>query len=230
MKVLVIEEDQRVIRDITFCMKIRYPEIIVVSIAEGLKGIEMVEIESPDLVIVGSAVSDIEIPDLVIKIRQFSDVALIILSDSETEMDRAKGFEAGVDEYVSRSFSPIELLSRVRALLRRTQGIGFKPERLVSIGGELVINFISHQVFLSGKQVKLTPLEYDLLSELVRNEGRVLTHRSLIDKVWGPEYVTDFSFTKRYIHRLRKKLNDDPENPRMILTERGIGYKFITPI
>ena len=229
MKVLVIEENQRVIRDISFCLKIRYPEVIVVSIAEGLQGIEMVEIETPDLVIVDSSVADIEIPDLVTKIREFSDVALIILSEGETEMDRAKGFEAGVDEYVTKPFSPIDLLSRVRALLRRTQGLGFKPERLVSIGGELIINFISHEVFLSGTQIKLTPLEYDLLSELVRNEGRVLTHRSLIDKLWGSEYVSDLRFTKRYIHRLRKKLHDDPDHPRLIHTERGIGYKFITP-
>jgi len=228
VKVLIIEENQRVIRDISFCLKVRYPEVIVVSVAEGSKGIEMVETESPDLVMVDSSLADIEIPDLVAKIREFSDVALIILSEAETDVDRAQGLEAGVDEYVTQPFSPIELLARVRALLRRTQGLGFKPERLVSTGGELIINFITHEVLLSGKQVKLTPLEYDLLSELVRNEGRVLTHRGLIDKLWGSEYVTDLSFTKRYIHRLRKKLHDDPDNPRMIYTERGIGYKFIT--
>jgi len=229
VKVLIMEQDEQIIRDITFCLKIRYPEVIVVSVAEGMKGIELVEIESPDLVIAGSSLPDIEIPDLVTQIRQFSDVALMILSEAETEMDRAKGLEAGVDEYIPRSFNPIDLLSRVRALLRRTQGTGFKPERLVSTGGELIINFVSHEVFLSGKQVKLTPHEYDLLSELVRNEGRVLTHRRLIDKVWGSEYAADFSFTKRYIHRLRKKLNDNPDNPRLIHTERGIGYRFSSP-
>ena len=227
MKVLVIEEDKRVIRDISFCLKIRYPEISVVPVDGGAKGIELVETELPDLVIVDSTTTDIEIPDLVAKIREFSDVALIILSEAETEFDRAKGFEAGVDEYVTKPFSPIELLARVRALLRRTQGQGFKPERLVANGGRLIINFVTHEVLLSGKQVKLTPIEYELLSELVRNEGRVLTHRSLIDKLWGSEYVNDLRFTKRYIHSLRKKLNDDPENPQLIHTERGVGYKFI---
>jgi len=229
VKVLVIEENQRVVKDISFCLQVRYPEVSVISVAEGQKGIEMVETESPDLVMAASPLHDIDTPDLVGKIREFSDVPLIILSEAETDMDRARGLEAGADEYVTKPFSPIELLARVRALLRRTQGLGFKPERLVSIGGELTINFTTHEVFLSGEQVKLTPIEYHLLSELVRSEGRVLTHGSLLEKVWGSEYVSDISFTKRYIHRLRKKLHDDPDNPRMIHTERGVGYKFIIP-
>ena len=228
MKVLVIENNRQVVRDISFCLKVRYPEVIVISVAEGSKGIEMVETESPDLVMADSSLADVDTLDLVSKIREFSDVPLVILSEAETDMDRARGLEAGADEYVTKPFSPIELLARVKALLRRTQGLGFKPERLVSIG-ELTINFTTHEVFHSGEQVKLTPIEYDLLSELVRNEGRVLTHPSLLEKVWGSEYVSDISFTKRYIHRLRKKLHDDPDNPRMIHTERGVGYKFITP-
>ncbi len=227
MKILVIAEDEQVLEDLAFCLKVRYPEAIIVSVAEGLKGVGMVETESPNLVIVDSAITDIEIPALAVKIRDFSDVALIVLCGEESEIDRAKGLEAGVDEYATKPFSPIEFLSMVRALLRRTERVGFKPDRLVCFGNELSINFISREVFLSGKPVKLTPFEYEMLSELARNEGRVLTHRSLIDKIWGSEYVNDYSFTKRCIYRLRKKLNDDPNNPRLIHTERGIGYKFI---
>lgn len=229
MKVLVMAENQRVVKDIFFCLQVRYPEVSVVSVAEGTKGIEMVETEWPDLVMVDSTLSDMDTLDLVAKIREFSDVPLIILYEGESEMDRARGLETGADEYVTKPFSPIELLARVKALLRRTQGLGFKAESLVSIGSELTINFTTREVFVSGKRVKLTPIEYHLLSELVRNEGRVLTHHSLLEKVWGSEYVNDISFTKRYIYRLRKKLNDDPDNPRMIHTERGVGYKFITP-
>ena len=229
MKVLVIEENQRVVREIYFCLQVRYPEVIVVEVAEGSKGIEMVETESPDLVVVDSSLPEIDTLDLVAKIREFSDVPLLILSEAETAMDRARGLEAGADEYIAKPFSPIELLARVKSLLRRTQGLGFKPERVVSFGGGLSINFTTREVFLSGRRVKLTPIEYRLLSELVRNEGRVLTHRSLLDKVWGSEYVSDFSFTKRYISHLRQKLQDDSDNPRMIHTERGVGYKFIAP-
>ena len=144
-------------------------------------------------------------------------------------MDRAKGLEAGADEYIIKPFGPIELLAHIRALLRRTQGLGFKPGRLVSIG-ELTINFTTHETFLSGRRVRLTPVEYNLVSELARNEGRVLTHRALMEKVWGSEYTDELSFIKKYIYRLRSKLEADASKPQMILTERGIGYRFIKPV
>ncbi len=229
MKVLVVEDDRKFVRDISFCLQVRYSEIAIVSVAEGLKGIEMVETESPDLVMVDSSLPDINALDLIERIREFSDVPLIVLCEADTDMDRAKGLEAGADEYIIKPFSPIELLAQIRALLRRTQGLGFKPERLVSIG-ELTINFTTHEVFLSGRRVKLTPVEHNLLSELVRNEGRVLTHRFLMEKVWGSEYADEFSFIKKYIYRLRSKLESDASKPQMLLTERGIGYKFIKPI
>ena len=229
MKALIIEDERQVIKDITLCMQVRYPEVIILSVDEGSKGIEMIETESPDLVVVDSSLPDIDTIDLVSEIRKFSDVPLIILSESETDMDIARGLEAGADEHVTKPFSPFEFLARIKALLRRTRGVGFKPECVVSYSSKLSINFATHEVFLSDMRVKLTPIEYRLLSELVRNEGHVLTHHTLLEKVWGPEYIGDFSFTKRYIHRLRQKLQDDPGNPRMIHTERGVGYRFTTP-
>ena len=126
MKVLVIEDNQQVIRDLAFCLQVRYPEVIIVSVAEGQKGIEMVEDESPDLVMVDSSLPDIDTLDLVSNIREFSDVPLIILSEAETDMDRARGLEAGADEFVTTPFSHIEFLARVRALLRRTRDLAAK--------------------------------------------------------------------------------------------------------
>ena len=227
MIVLLIEDNQQVVRDLSFCLRVRYPEAIIVSADEGSKGIEMVETESPDLAMVDSSLPDMDTLDLISKIREFSDVPLIILTEGETDMDRARGLEMGADEYVTKPFSPIELLARVRALLRRTERIGFKRERLLSMGSELTINFSTHEVLVSGKQVKLTPIEYSLLSELVRNEGRVLTHHALLEKVWGSEYTNDPSFVKKYIYRLRSKLEPDARDPQLLLTERGIGYRFI---
>ena len=229
MKVLVIEDNRQVVKDITFCLQVRYPEVVVVSVADGAKGLDMVETELPDLVMIDSSLPNIATADLVSKIRDFSEVPLIILHEAETEMDIARGLEAGADDYVAKPFSPIELLARIKALLRRTQSLGFKPERSVSINGKLAINFTTHEVFLSDKRVKLTPTEYRLLTELVRNENRVLTHRSLLEKVWGSEYDADFSFTRRYIYRLRQKLHDDTANPGIIHTEHGVGYRFISP-
>lgn len=190
----------------------------------------MVETEAPDLVMADSSLSDIATTDLVSKIHEFSDVPLIILSDAETEMDRARELETGADEYITKPLSPIELLARVRALLRRTQGIGFKSESLVSIGSELSINFGTREIFLSGKRINLTPTEYHLLQELVRNNGRVLTHSTLLEKVWGLESTDDYSCIKKYIYRLRTKLEHDASKPQILLTERGIGYRFIMRI
>jgi len=231
LKVLIIEDNHQVVRDVSFCLQVRYPEVIVVSVEEERKGLEMVETESPDLVMVDSSLPNVDILELVSQIREFSDVPLIILFEAATDMDRARGLEMGADEYINKPFSPIELLARVKALLRRTQGFGFKPERFITIGGELTINNDTHEVLLStGRRVKLTPIEYHLLLELVRNNGRVLTHSNLVEKVWGSEDVCDQSYVKKYIYRLRSKLESDAGKPRMLLTERGIGYKFVRPI
>ncbi|MBA7684943.1 KDP operon transcriptional regulatory protein KdpE [subsurface metagenome] len=181
------------------------------------------------MVMVDSSLPDTDTLGMVSNIREFSDVPLIILYEAETDMDRAKGLEAGADEYVIKPFSPIELLARVRALLRRTQGVSFQPERLVTIGSKLTINFTTHEVFLSSERIKLTPIEYQLLSELVTNSGRVLSHDTLLKKVWGSEYDPDYSFIKTYIYRLRSKLETDAKKPQMLLTERGIGYRFVRP-
>jgi len=231
LKVLIIEDNHQVVRDVSFCLQVRYPEVIVVSVEEERKGLEMVETESPDLVMVDSSLPNVDILELVSQIREFSDVPLIILFEAATDMDRARGLEMGADEYINKPFSPIELLARVKALLRRTQGFGFKPERFITIGGELTINNDTHEVLLStGRRVKLTPIEYHLLLELVRNNGRVLTHSNLVEKVWGSEDICDQSYVKKYIYRLRSKLENDAGKPRMLLTERGIGYKFVRPI
>ena len=229
MKVLAIENDKQILSDIALCLQIRYPEVILVSAADGRKGMDLVETERPDLVLVDSSLPDIGTLDLVGKIREYSDIPLIILSDVVTDMDGARYLEAGADDYVTKPLSPIYLLARIRALLRRTQGIGFKRDHSIS-AGKLNINTGTQEVFLSGKRVKLTPIEYHLLSELVRNDGRVLTHNVLLEKVWGFEYEKVDGFIKKYIYRLRSKFESDASKPQMILTERGIGYKFVKPI
>ena len=126
MKVLVIENDQRTLRDISFCLKVRYPEVSVVSVAKGSEGIEMIEQEQPDLVMAASSLADMDSVDLINNIREFSDVPLIILCEAETDMDIARVLEAGADEFVTKPFSHIEFLARVRALLRRTRDLATK--------------------------------------------------------------------------------------------------------
>jgi len=229
LKVLVIEDNKQFLCDVALCLQVRYPEVILVSAADGQKGVELIEKEVPNLVLLDSSLPDIDTLDLVNKIREFSDVPLVILSDVGTDMDGARYLEAGADNYVTKPLSPIYFLAKIRALLRRTQGIGFKRDHFIS-AGKLNINTGTQEVFLSGKRVKLTPIEYQLLSELVRNDGRVLTHNVLLEKVWGFEYEKVDGFIKKYIYRLRSKLESDASKPQMILTERGIGYKFVKPI
>ncbi|HEY33279.1 MAG TPA: response regulator transcription factor [Dehalococcoidia bacterium] len=227
MKFLVIEDNQQVVRDLSLCLYVRYPQSTIISTGDVEKGMGMLEIETPDLVMVDSSLPNIEILDLITRIREFSDVPLIVLSEGETDMDRARGLETGADEYVTKPFNPLELLAKIKALFRRTLGTGFALERDVYSAGRITVNLTTHEVMLSDKQIRLTPTEFRLLSELVINEGRVLTHRRLLEKVWGPEYVGDLNFTKKYIYRLRQKLGDDPDNPLIIRTERGVGYKLV---
>ena len=226
MKAAVIGAEERVAKDITFCLQVRYPDITVISTAEGLRGLEVLETEPPDIVLAGCSPPDIKSVDLIKRIRGFSDVALLILSSGQTELERAELLEAGADEYVIMPFSPIEFLAIVSALLRRTMGLGFAPQRRFSIGN-LVIDFVAREVFSSGTRVHLTPTEYNLLSELVRNQGSVITSGLLLQKVWGSEYSAEPSFVKKYIHRLRSKIEDDSGNPRFIVNERGVGYKLV---
>ncbi len=229
MKILIIEADQRLIKDIAFCMAVPYTDAVIVSTSKGLKGIEMIETEMPDLVMVGSSLPDIDALDIISRIRQFSDVPLLILTEGENDIDRAMALEAGADDYITQPFSPIELIARVKALLRRIHRVSFKRESALSMG-RLTINFGTHEVLLSGRKVKLTPHEYSLLAELARNEGRVLPHSVLLEKVWGLDYVDDYTFIKKYIYRLRCKMELDPDNPQMFLSERGVGYRLVRPV
>jgi len=227
LKALLITDNQRLITDIRFYLNEKYPGMVVVAADESGKSVAMIEAEPPDLIILDASLpTNQDMPDLIRKIREFSEAPLIILSESETDVDKARWIETGVDGYAAKPLNPVALLAMIRAILRRSEGTGFKSERTVSLVNGLSINYATHQVFLSGNEVKLTPTEYRLLSELARNKGRVLDNRSLLAKVWGSEYVDDSSFPKKYIYRLRQKLHDDSGNHQMIHTERGIGYRF----
>lgn len=226
MKVLIIDPNRISVRDIHFCLKVRWSDVMVLSIAEGQKGIEMTESKSPDLVVVGPSLPDMETSELITKIRRFSHVPLIVLAQEQSDMDKVRFLEAGADDCINTPFSPIELLTKVRVLLRRTWGLGYNYEedQLFSIGG-LTVNAGTREVRVDDKPVKLTPIEFRLLLELIRNDGRVVIHEALLERVWGCEYVDDVGFLKRYVYRLRRKLED--RGKPLILSERGVGYRLL---
>ncbi|MFC1948172.1 winged helix-turn-helix domain-containing protein [Chloroflexota bacterium] len=225
MKTLIIDDDLISIKDVSFCLQARYPDIEIISAEQAIRGIELSGTEFPDLIVMGSSLPDMPTTDIIEQIRENSDAALIVLAEGQTGIERAEELESGADDYIIKPFSPIEFLAKVTALLRRIKGFGFRPHRRVSING-LIIDFSTREVFISGERLKLTPTEYNLLIELVKNEGKVITHNTLLEKIWGSEYINDPSFIKKYVHRLRSKIEPDAGNPRMIINERGIGYRF----
>jgi two-component system KDP operon response regulator KdpE len=154
---------------------------------------------------------------------------VILLTARDDTMDKVKGLELGADDYITKPFNHLELLARVRALLRRLE-MPAPSRRAPSFrSGDLEVDFGAQEARLAGTRLDLTPTEYRLLYHLVRNAGRVLPHGTLLAKVWGREYVDEVDYVRVYIRRLRDKLGDDPEQPRFIRTERGLGYRFLTP-
>lgn len=226
MKTLIIDDDLITIKDLSFCLQVRYPDIEILTAEQGERGIELSGNTFPDIILLGSSLPDLPTIDIIERIRQHTDAALIVLAENQTGIQRAEELESGADDYILKPFSPIELLAKVSALLRRINRLGFRPHYRLSIGNDLIIDFSTREVFISGKRLSLTPTEYQLLIELVKNEGKVLTNNTLLENIWGSEYINDSSFIKKYIHRLRNKIEPDASNPRMILNQRGIGYRF----
>jgi len=229
MKLLIIEDNPEIIEAVSLCFELRWPEVKVVSTDKGETGVSLAESESPDLIILDLGLPDIDGFEVLRQVRLFSDTPVIILTVRGEELDKIKGLELGADDYVVKPFSHMELLARVKAVLRRSQMPELRGDEKPFVHGKLKVDFSSREISVSGNQVKLTPIEYNLLYQMIRNEGRVLTHRFLLEKVWGEEYIDATDYLKKYIQRLRQKLEDDSENPRLILTERGVGYKLMKP-
>lgn len=230
MKVLVIEDNPDIQEAISLTFELNWPEAKVISAAEGASGINKAETDSPDMIILDLGLPDIDGFKVLKDIRSFSDVPLIILTVRNEEIDKVRGLELGADDYVVKPFNHMELLARVRAVLRRSHVPELKGIEQPFITPNLSIDFASRTVTKASKQIKLTPTEFNLLRYLVRNEGKVLTHHALLEKVWGEEYIDSTEYLKVYVQRLRDKLEDDPAEPSIIISERGVGYKFIKPL
>jgi DNA-binding response OmpR family regulator len=229
MKVLVIEDDPGIIEVVSLCFQLRWSGTSVISADSGNKGVEFVETESPDVVILDIGLPDMDGYQVLREIRRFSDVPVLMLTVRSEDTDIAKGLELGADDYITKPFSHIELIARVQAVLRRAQGLPATDEERPFTSGTLSVDFNRNEVLLAGEPVKLTSTERKLLYYLIRNEGRILSHESLLTKVWGDTYVDARDLLRVHIQHLRQKLEDNSESPNIIVTEHGIGYKFIRP-
>ncbi|NJD28994.1 MAG: response regulator transcription factor [Chloroflexi bacterium] len=229
MRILVVDDEPDLVESVALGLTLQWREVEVLSAASADEALDVVERESPDIILLDIGLPDRDGFEVLRELRQFSDVPVVMLTARDDAMDKVKGLELGADDYVTKPFNHLELMARVRAVLRR-HDMPPPASRSPSFrSGDLEVDFARQEVRLRGERVELTPTEYKLLYHLVRNAGHVLQHGTLLAKVWGREYIDETDYVRVYIRRLREKLGDDPEHPRYIQTERRLGYRFLAP-
>ncbi len=234
---LLIAEDARDVADVVaFGARMTWPDCRVTIAADGEEALRRFEEEHPDLVVLDVSMPPPDGLEVCRRIREASRVPILMLTARDSTLDKVRALDLGADDYLTKPFDHLELLARLRALVRRSseplapapQAPQAQPDSRF-VAGDLSLDYATHEVRVRGEVVRLTSTEYRLLEELVRHAGTVLPHRVLLERVWGPKYVKDSHYLKVFVRRLRRKLGDDPERPRYIHTEWGIGYRFASP-
>jgi len=224
-RILVVDDEERMVRFIR--MNLEHDGFQVSEAFNGKEAIQKIRDVTPDLILLDVMMPDIDGFEVLETVREVSNVPVIMLTAKGEEDDRVRGLELGADDYVTKPFSPRELVSRVKAVLRRTEGATGSMHGLIEVDERLKIDFDRREIWLEGKLVKLRPTEYRMLYHLVQNAGWVVTHDQLLTKVWGYEYRDEPHYVRLYINYLRQKLEASPSDPKYILTERGVGYRFV---
>ena len=229
MKLLVVDDEPDVVESVRLGFTLQWRDVDVLGAGKGEEALDLIEQERPDIVLLDIGLPDIDGFEVLRQVRAFSDVPVLMLTARDDAMDKVKGLELGADDYVTKPFNHLELMARVKAVLRRLE-MPPPTSRAPSFrSGPLEVDFARQEARLDGQRLDLTPTEYKLLYHLVRNVGHVLAHTTLLAKVWGREYVDEVDYVRVYIRRLRDKLGDSPEAPQFIATERGLGYRFLPP-
>jgi len=227
MKVLLVKLPEELSKYIPLVLRVRWPNLSLFHADEAREAVQLIHSEQPYIAMLhlperseGSSPEDCF--DLITQIRSFSNVPLIVVGQSGDVTDMVKALEMGADDWISPSFSPMEFIAKVNALLRRCSP--HKPGVSFFLDGRLSIDYAARQVCILGKSVKLTPIQYKLLCHLIENQGRVCSSAELLQHVWGPNYSDERELLKLSVYRLRSKIEEDPSNPEIIFNERGIGY------
>ena len=229
MRILVVDDAPDVVESIRLGFTLQWREVEVIGAGTGADALQAIEREAPDLVLLDLGLPDIDGYQVLAQAREFSDVPIIVLTARDDTLDKIKGLELGADDYITKPFDHLELLARVRAVLRRLDMPAPRTRAPSFRSGDLEVDFDAQEARLAGERLDLTPTEYRLLYHLVRNAGRLMPHDALLARVWGREYVDEVDYLRVYVRRLRHKLLDDPDRPRYIRTERGLGYRFVGP-
>jgi len=223
-RILIVDDELAIIKFLRANLEAKGFETLAAM--DGAEALETIERELPDLVILDIMMPKMDGFEVCRRLREWSQIPIIMLSARGDEGDKVKCLDLGSDDYITKPFGAHELIARVRAVLRRTEAAGTIPAQTSFTSGDLQINFAQRRVTIADKEVKLTPTEYSLLQEFVLNTGNVLTHAYLLNKVWGLEYREEREYLHVFVRRLRTKLESDPTNPRYILTVPGVGYQF----
>ena len=225
-KILVVDDEPKIRMFIRANLEARDYEVHLAQ--DGAEAVEMAARLMPDVIVLDVNMPRMDGIEACKRIREWSNVPIIILSVREDEKDKVRALNEGADDYVTKPFGIEELLARIRVALRHVGAVTTAPAPIFT-AGDLEVDLARRVVKLRGKAVRLTRTEYELLAYLVSNHGKVLTHRELLNNVWGPEYGDEAEYVRVFVNQLRHKIEDDPSNPQYILTEPRVGYRFVKP-
>jgi two-component system KDP operon response regulator KdpE len=225
MRILVVDDEARMINFIR--MNLELEGFQVIEAANGVQALDMVRRHIPGLIILDVMMPRMDGFETLQTLRESSNIPVIILTAKGEEEDKVRGLELGADDYVTKPFGARELVSRVKAVLRRVSSVTEPGTAIVEIDDRLSVDFNKHEVIVAGTRIKLRPTEYRLLYHLIENAGWTVTHEQILAKVWGYEYSDETHYVRLYVNYLREKIEEDPSNPKYILTERGTGYRFV---
>lgn len=221
-KVLIIDDEPQIRKFLRISLGAQGYEVIEAE--NGKSGIEKCALETPHLVILDLGLPDLDGQEVLAKIREWSEVPIIVLSVRANEEEKVTALDRGANDYVTKPFGIAELIARVRVILRSRKSEDLTSSEIVS--GDLKIDLAAHRVFKADNELKLTKKEFALLTLLARNAGRIVTHQQILREIWGPAQESETHYLRIYIGHLRQKLGDDPLNPTYIENEPGVGYRF----
>lgn len=222
-RIVIIEDEQQIRRFLRSSLEAAGFDVY--DAEDGKRGLVESGTRKPDLLIVDLGLPDVDGIDVIRDIRGWSNVPIIVLSARTQEQQKVQALDAGADDYLCKPFGTAELIARIRAHLRRKENHQDSNSDEFCFG-DIVVNFTQRSVTRAGERLHLTPIEYRLLMELIRNPGKVLTQRHLLKEVWGPHCTEQPHYLRTYMGHLRQKIEQEPANPRFLLTETGIGYRF----
>lgn len=222
MRILVIDDEPQIRKLLKVSLGAHGYEIE--EAATGAEGISRAATFKPDFLIIDLGLPDMDGKKVVQQIREWSQTPIIVLTARDQEQEKIEALDAGADDYVTKPFGMGELMARMRVSLRRAASSENDP---ILTCGELVIDLVARRVTVSGREIKLTPTEYELIKILAQHRGRVLTHKQLLKAVWGSAYNEDTHYIRVYIGQLRRKIEENPTRPRYIITESGVGYRLM---